>query len=89
MSHSLLNEQEVEMRQGDWQSAESVKNTVEERCEAVIQQDVLSLGEEVKEMTVHPGESCAEKIIDSPIALSRSQREKRPPSQVKDFVWKA
>lgn len=25
VSHSLLNEQEVEMHQGDWQSAESVK----------------------------------------------------------------
>lgn len=89
VSHSLLNEQEVEMRQGDCQSAESVENKVEESCEAVIQKDVASLVDEVKEMTVHPDELCAEKRIDSPIALRRSQREKRPPSKLKDFAWKA
>lgn len=55
---------------------------------AVIQQDVSSLVNEVKEMTVHPDELCSEKRIDSPIELRRSQREKRPPSQLKDFVCK-
>ncbi len=89
LTHSVSNEQKVEMNPGDSLRDELVESEIEEGCETEIQQDVSSLVEEgADESRQH--ELSAEERHDSLVGLRRSQREKRPPSKLKDYVgWKA
>ncbi len=89
LTHSVSNVQKVEINPGDLLRDELVESEIEGGCETEIQQDVSSLVEDgADEFVQH--ELSAEERHDSLVGLRRSQREKRPPSKLKDYVgWKA
>lgn len=89
LSHSVSDDHEMEMNTGDLLGDEFVEREIQEGCETEVSEDVSSLVEEVADESVQH-ELSAEERHDSILRLRRSQREKRPPSKLKDYVgWKA